>query len=309
MRRDRPGRRLAGRAAPAEAARRARPASAFRQRRRRRARCRHRARALLGRRRGAALSPAPDRAAPLRPGLGDPLPPEPGAAAAPADRHARPDRPVRGARRPPAGVEPPDPAVLDSAGVSSAALSVVRVVGNACGLGIEGSGWIAGNGLVVTNAHVVAGVDVLHVDRNDGDLLGRPIVLFDKTNDVAVLRVAGLQAPPLKLADVAPGTPGGLLGYPGNGPYAETAVRVGRIVPSSAATRTATFRSAGGDDDRGVIRSGNSGGPVVDARGHVVTTVFAQRVGTDGGYGVPNTAVRAALAPQAPVRRTSCTDR
>ena len=72
---------------------------------------------------------------------------------------------------PAAGVEAPDPAVLDSAGVSAAALSVVRVVGNACGLGIEGSGWVAGTGLVVTNAHVVAGIDTPHVDRNDGALL------------------------------------------------------------------------------------------------------------------------------------------
>ncbi len=108
---------------------------------------------------------------------------------------------------PAAGVEPPDPAVLDSPGVSSAALSVVRVVGNACGLGIEGSGWIAGNGLVVTNAHVVAGVDAPHVDRNDGALLDAQIVSFDKTNDVAVLRVAGLHAPPLKLGDAALGNP------------------------------------------------------------------------------------------------------
>jgi S1-C subfamily serine protease len=61
---------------------------------------------------------------------------------------------------------------------------------------------------------------------------------------------------------------------------------------------------------RGVIRSGNSGGPVVDEQGRVITTVFAQRVGTDGGYGVPNGAVRAALANAgaAPVE-TSCTDR
>ena len=63
-----------------------------------------------------------------------------------ADRHARLDRPVRGARRPGSGVAAPDPAVLDSAGVNRAALSVVRVVGNACGLGIEGSGWVAGPG-------------------------------------------------------------------------------------------------------------------------------------------------------------------
>ena len=61
---------------------------------------------------------------------------------------------------------------------------------------------------------------------------------------------------------------------------------------------------------RGVIRSGNSGGPVVDAQGNVITTVFAQRVGTDGGYGVPNSAVRAALAKAGTASvDTSCTDR
>ena len=201
--------------------------------------------------------------------------------------------------------------MLDSPGVSSAALSVVRVVGNACGLGIEGSGWIAGNGLVVTNAHVVAGVDAPHVDRNDGALLDAQIVSFDKTNDVAVLRVAGLHAPPLKLGDAASGTPGGLLGYPGNGPYAETAVRIGRIVRIVGRDAYGKFPvSRKVMTIRGVIRSGNSGGPVVDARGHVITTVFAQRVGTDGGYGVPNSAVRAALAKAGSTSvDTSCTDR
>ena len=212
---------------------------------------------------------------------------------------------------PAAGVAPPDPAVLDSPGVSSAALSVVRVVGNACGLGIEGSGWIAGNGLVVTNAHVVAGVDTPHVDRNDGELLDAQIVSFDKTNDVAVLRVAGLQAPPLKLEDAASGTTGGLLGYPGNGPYTETAVRIGRIVRIVGRDAYGKFPvSRKVMTIRGVIRSGNSGGTVVDARGRVITTVFAQRVGTDGGYGVPNSAVRAALARAGTASvDTSCTDR
>jgi S1-C subfamily serine protease len=212
---------------------------------------------------------------------------------------------------PAAGVEAPDPSVLDTPGVSSSALSVVRIVGNACGLGIEGSGWIAGNGLIVTNAHVVAGIDTPHVDRNDGALLDAQIVSFDKDNDVAVLRVAGLHAPPLQLGDATPGKAGGLLGYPGNGPYTETAVRVGRIVQIVGRDAYGNFPvSRRVMTIRGVIRSGNSGGPVVDAQGRVLTTVFAQRVGTDGGYGVPNSAVRAALAGAGTKAvETSCTDR
>jgi len=198
---------------------------------------------------------------------------------------------------PAAGVDEPDPAILDSAGVSAAALSVVRVIGEACGLGVEGSGWVAGRELVVTNAHVVAGIGAPRVDRNDGDLLTARVVSFDKTNDVAVLRVPGLAARPLPLADAVEGTPGGMLGYPGNGPYTETAVRVGRdaqIVGRDAYGNFPTSRRV--TTIRGTVRSGNSGGPVVDARGRVVTTVFAQRVGQDGGYGVPTSAVRAALA-------------
>jgi len=198
---------------------------------------------------------------------------------------------------PAAGVDEPDAAILDSAGVSAAALSVVRVIGDACGLGIEGSGWVAGRGLVVTNAHVVAGVDVPRVDRNDGDLLDARVVSFDKTNDIAVLRVPGLAARSLPLADAAEGTPGGMLGYPGNGPYTETAVRVGRVVEIVGRDAYGNFPTPRRVTTiRGKIRSGNSGGPVVDARGRVITTVFAQRVGQDGGYGVPTAAVRTALA-------------
>ena len=212
---------------------------------------------------------------------------------------------------PAAGVEPPDPGVLDSDGVSAAALSVVRVVGNACGLGIEGSGWVAAPGLVVTNAHVVAGIRTPHVDRGDGDLLDARVVSFDKVNDIAVLRVAGLQARPLLLADAAEGTPGGLLGYPGNGPYTETAVRVGRVVRIVGRDAYGTFpTSRQVTTIRGEIRSGNSGGPVVDARGRVITTVFAQRAGTDGGYGVPTAIVRAAIAKAGTdALETRCVDR
>ena len=71
-----------------------------------------------------------------------------------------------------------------------------------------------------------------------------------------------------------------MLGYPGNGPYAETAVRVGRIVQIVGRDAYGNFPvSRRVTTIRGVIRSGNSGGPVVDAQGRVITTVFAQRVG------------------------------
>ena len=197
---------------------------------------------------------------------------------------------------PAANVSAPDPAVLNSAGVNGAALSVVRVVGYACGLGVEGSGWVAAPGLVVTNAHVVAGIDAPKVDRNDGILLKARVVSFDKVNDVAVLRVRRLAAKPLLLADATEGMPGAALGYPSDGPYAETAVRVGRvaqIIGRDAYGHFPTPRRV--TTIRGALRGGNSGGPIVDAAGHVVATVFARRANTDGGYGVPTDVVRAAI--------------
>jgi len=208
------------------------------------------------------------------------------------------------------GVAAPDPTVLDSPGINRAALSVVRVIGDACGLGIEGSGWVAGKGLVVTNAHVVAGVAEPRIDRNDGRLLAASVVYFDKTNDIAVLRVPDLTAKPLPLADAVEGTPAGMLGYPGNGPYRETPVRVGRdvtIIGRDAYGKFPTSREV--TTLRGTIHSGNSGGPVVDAEGRVLTVVFARRAASDGGYGVPAHIVRDALAGigTTPVE-TSCLD-
>ena len=213
---------------------------------------------------------------------------------------------------PSASVGPPDPAVLGTAGVNAAALSVVRVVGDACGLGIEGSGWVAAPGLVVTSAHVVAGVDEPRVDRNDGGrLLRAQVVAFDRHNDIAVLRVAGLKQRPLPLAGSAPGTAAALLGYPANGPYVETPVRVGedvRIIGRDAYGHFPTGRVV--TTLRGSVRGGNSGGPAVDARGRVLTTVFARRPGGDGGFGVPSELVRAALGEVgSKVIRTECVDR
>ena len=81
----------------------------------------------------------------------------------------------------------PDPTVATDADVLAAGDSVVRVLGSACGLGIEGSGWAAAPGLVVTNAHVVAGEEDTSVTTQDGDSLSATVVHFDPSNDLAIL--------------------------------------------------------------------------------------------------------------------------
>jgi S1-C subfamily serine protease len=201
---------------------------------------------------------------------------------------------------PRADVPPPTGAILRDPDVRAASNSVVRILGTACGLGIEGSGWVAGSGVVVTNAHVVAGEDDTIVqEHGDGPRLTARAIHFDPRNDIAVLRVDGLGAPALPLAPTAaPGTAAAILGYPENGPYDARAGRIGE-------TRETLTDDAYGRGPvrrlitslRGLVREGNSGGPVVDASGRVLTTVFAATVGgPQGGYGVPDPIVRGALA-------------
>jgi S1-C subfamily serine protease len=200
---------------------------------------------------------------------------------------------------PPAGVAAPRAAIARAAQVVAARDGVVRVRGTACGLSVTGSGWIAARGVVVTNAHVVAGQDDTTVQPGGaGPGLRAHAVVFDSRNDVAVLRVPGLGGRVLPLAaDPRSGTSAAILGYPENGPYS---VRAGRL----GATRTVLTQDAYGEGRlarrlttlRGRVRPGSSGGPLVDAHGRVVTTVFAAtRGGPPGGYGVPNSVVSAAL--------------
>ncbi|HET9506469.1 MAG TPA: MarP family serine protease [Gaiellaceae bacterium] len=198
---------------------------------------------------------------------------------------------------PQARVPPPDPALLGDPGVRQARASVLRVTGSACGLGISGSAWVARPNVVVTNAHVVAGMKDARVHRADGGTLEADVVAFDARNDVAVLRVAGLGGRPLPLVDPEQGTAVAILGYPENGPFTATAGRIGQtgnILTDDAYGRGPVSRRI--TTLRGVVRRGNSGGPAVDARGRVQATIFAARVGSAAGYGVPAGIVRAALA-------------
>jgi hypothetical protein len=200
---------------------------------------------------------------------------------------------------PEARVPAPTASIARAPGVVAAAQSVVKILGNACGLGVEGSGWVAAPELVVTNAHVVAGqkdTRVLLRGRQPG--LDAEAVSFDPKNDLAVLRVPGLKADALPIvASPRSGTSAAILGFPGNGPYD---VRAGRI----GATREVITQDAYGQGPvrrsitslRGAVRSGNSGGPMVDSEGRVVTTVFAATTsGPRGGFGVPNAIARAAI--------------
>ena len=201
---------------------------------------------------------------------------------------------------PEASVAPPRAGIARDPDVQEAAASVVKVLGTACGLGIEGSGWVAGDGLVVTNAHVVAGerdTRVLLGGREPG--LAARAVHFDARNDLAILRVDGLDARPLPLADdISSGTSAAILGFPLNGPFDVRAGRLGptrRVRTSDAYGRGPVERSM--TALRGLVRSGNSGGPMVDGEGRVVTTIFAATTsGERGGYGCPNAVVARALA-------------
>jgi uncharacterized membrane protein required for colicin V production len=195
-------------------------------------------------------------------------------------------------------VGPPNRRILRDRDVRAARAGVVRVLGTACGLGVQGSGWVAAPDLVVTNAHVVAGEDDTTVEGPDGTPHGAEAVMFDSHNDVAVLRVSGLGARVLPRRDDAEsGEAVAILGYPEDGPFTAVAARLGP-------TRTVTSDDAYGRGPiarrmtsvRGRIRSGNSGGPVIDSRGRVVATVFAATTtGPRGGYAVPGGIVEADL--------------
>jgi S1-C subfamily serine protease len=210
---------------------------------------------------------------------------------------------------PDAPVSRPDPRVLARPGVRQAVPSVFRVIGTACGLGVSGSGWAAGRELVVTAAHVVAGQTDTTVEPVGGvPRLRAHAVYFDRRNDVAVLRVPGLEAAPLTLSVPRTGAAVAILGFPESGPFSATPGRIGR-------TATVLARDAYGDGPiartitsvRGRVRHGNSGGPAVDALGRVQATVFAARPGGEVGYGVPTQIVSRALAAVArPVSTGEC---
>ena len=199
-------------------------------------------------------------------------------------------------------VAPPDSRIARDPEVQRAGRSVVRVLGTACGLGVQGSGWVAGDGVVVTNAHVVAGQDDTTVQvGGEGDRLDTDPIWFDARNDLALLRVPSLGgAPRLRFSpNTQAGTSAAILGFPEDGPYDVRPGRLGQtstVVSQDAYGRGPVRRTI--TSLRGLVRQGNSGGPMVDGQGRVVTTIFAATVSDGGrsGYGVPVPIVQDALS-------------
>lgn len=215
--------------------------------------------------------------------------------------------PVPQINGPAPNVSAPDSAIARDPDVQRAAQSTVRILGTACGYGIEGSGWVASNGIVVTNAHVVAGeLDTSVQTLGTGPQFSAQAIWFDAKNDLAILYVPGLTAPPLQLVTkTAKGTSGAVIGYPLNGPLDIQPARIGAtstvisddIYGGGPITRRMTTF-------RGMVRHGNSGGPIVDEAGRVRTTVFAAKSDSDNtrGYGVPGPQIAEALG-QADINR------
>jgi S1-C subfamily serine protease len=204
--------------------------------------------------------------------------------------------------------------ILHDPDVEDAQASVVKIRGtSSCGRGVEGSGFVFADGRVMTNAHVVAGVSEPEVEIG-GDAVSAEVVHYDPDLDVAVLAVDTAGLPPLPFDDTAGARDAvAILGYPEDGPYD---VRAGRIRAEQRLRSPDIY----GDGTvirevfslRGLVRPGNSGGPIVSSGGDTVGVVFAASVTDDDtGYAltadqVEQSAARG-LARSEPVSTGECT--
>ncbi len=176
----------------------------------------------------------------------------------------------------PSQVSLPDSSVMKPA-VDKDQASVVKIEGLECGGIAEGSGFIVDNDLVVTNAHVVAGVRRPVVEDQSGS--HRAVaVWFDPNLDIAFLQVSGLKARPLSFVSSKQptGTPAAALGYPGGGNFdaqlatiADEFSAVGRNIYGGGLTNRDVYSI------KSIVRPGNSGGPLIDKEGDVLGVVFA----------------------------------
>ena len=222
-------------------------------------------------------------------------------------------QPLPKIRGPEPGVAAPEGNIVNDPDVQAASRRTLRVTGTACGYGVEGSAWVAGRNLVVTNAHVVAGETATWVQiGGSGQQLPAEVVAFDEKNDIAVMRVDGLGLAPLPVAAAQPGEAAAVIGFPQNGPLDIEPARTGtteRVVSTDAYDNGPVERIV--TSFRVYVRPGNSGGPAVDADGRVISTIFASRTDSNNsGYGVPSRIVyrhlRAAASREAPVSTGGC---
>jgi len=190
------------------------------------------------------------------------------------------------------------PAAQVSAASAAAAPSVVKIEGTGCG-SVEGSGFVTDGGLVVTNAHVVAGATALTVTDRRGTHRAESLIV-DGAADIAVLRADSVQAPALSLTTepVANGTPAVILGYPGDGALTAVPAVVVQKLPvlesrigGTGLVSREVYRLAA------TVRPGNSGGPLLDTSGQVIGVVNARSLtNNDTGFALTLDPLRADLA-------------
>lgn len=210
-------------------------------------------------------------------------------------------------RTPITQVGAPDTALQGSGVVQTLQQSVLKVrgVARACSRGLEGSGFVVAPERVMTNAHVVAGTNQVGVESG-GELLTATVVLYDPETDIAVLDVPGLRAPALGFASTpaSTGSSAIVLGYPLDGSYTASAARVREDItlrgPDIYNSRTVSREVY---TVRGTVRSGNSGGPLVNTSGAVLGVVFGAAVDdSETGFALTAAEVAKQVAAALPSR-------
>ncbi len=214
-------------------------------------------------------------------------------------------------------LRPVDKRLARDPDIRAADRRVVKIGPFACKGSASGSGWIGADGIVVTNAHVVFGEKTVKLrPRGRGQFYEGTPIWFDKRNDIALLRVRGLKgvAPLPLVRRPKAGTAGAALGFP----LGLRRIRPGRIGITSSRRPgrisdgpkgfKSTLKGKRTTSFGGGVEPGNSGGPVVDSRGRVLTTIFAgYSRSAVVGLGVPNAVVRSALRRAGPpVSAGSC---
>ncbi len=213
-------------------------------------------------------------------------------------------------------VGPPDPNLLHSRAVTAVRASVLKVYGQApsCSRGIEGSAFVYAPQHLLTNAHVVAGTTQVSVVTPSGQLAAH-VVVYDPTRDVAVLYVPGLTAPALHFtkAPAATNASAIVLGYPEDGPFDVRPARVrdreqinGRDIYGRGSVEREIYSV------RAIVRSGNSGGPLISPEGTVLGMVFATALdSSDTGFALTDAEISsdasAGRTATAPVGTSRCT--
>lgn len=215
---------------------------------------------------------------------------------------------------PPAQINLPSSSQLREA-VTKDRVSVVKVIGQGCGGVVDGSGFVVGDDLVATNAHVVAGIQKQFVQDSNGNH-SASVVWFDPKLDIAMLRVSNLagSALPLHRDYVAKKTPAAVLGFPGGKGFTanpasvlDRFTAVGRDIYGHSHTERNIYE-IGGD-----VEQGNSGGPLVLADGSVIGVIFARSTSYQNvGYALTvdqlSSAISQTNARNTTVNTGSCTD-